>query len=343
MPRVEPVRVIHLPTQSTIPRFEVAGPVIAGDLAIVASSQFGFTALDYHTGTIAWTKPSGSRIAPPIVVDDLAYLIGECTAHVDVPRDHDLLGCMRIVTLATGTDRAYIAVHGPTRAFAASAGTQDMWRHDRKIRWRRGETAVAIDLVTGVASPADPKAPPIAITFKGKTWNIERTEERIFAKVDGKEVWTTQHPYSVLVGAVWMRDQSPMVRVLRVGPFGGIPEVNVLDVDATGSLHGTAAFPVPGIQLLGYGIGAIGDTVLAVRLDKSIQRDFIAGYANNALLMWVYPLPEQLRPDPVGVAVAPGAVVVFHDGDSVTILPELSAPPTAPGAGASGSSQNPAP
>ena len=57
MPHVEPVRVIHLPTQSTIPRFEVAGPVIAGDLAIVASSQFGFTALDYRTGTIAWTMP----------------------------------------------------------------------------------------------------------------------------------------------------------------------------------------------------------------------------------------------------------------------------------------------
>ena len=37
-------------------------------------------------------------------------------------------------------------------------------------------------------------------------------------------------------------------------------------------------------------------------------------------------------PDPVGVAIAPDAVVVFHDGDTLTILPELSAPPTAPGA-----------
>ena len=54
--------------------------------------------------------------------------------------------------------------------------------------------------------------------------------------------------------------------------------------------------------------------------------------AANMLLMWVYPLPHQPRPDPVGLAVTSDAVVVFHDGDTLTILPELSAPPTAPGA-----------
>jgi hypothetical protein len=48
--------------------------------------------------------------------------------------------------------------------------------------------------------------------------------------------------------------------------------------------------------------------------------------------MYVYPLPEVPRADPVGVAVAPDAVLVFHDGDAFTVLPELSSPPTAPGA-----------
>jgi hypothetical protein len=56
----------------------------------------------------------------------------------------------------------------------------------------------------------------------------------------------------------------------------------------------------------------------------------------------VYALPEQPRADPIGVAVAPDAVIVFHDGDTLTILPELSAPPTAPGA-ARAPSQNPTP
>jgi hypothetical protein len=60
------------------------------------------------------------------------------------------------------------------------------------------------------------------------------------------------------------------------------------------------------------------------------------------MVMWVYPLPEQPRPDPVGVAVAPDAVIVFHDGDTFTVLPELSAPPTAPGAGRA-PSRNPTP
>jgi len=44
------------------------------------------------------------------------------------------------------------------------------------------------------------------------------------------------------------------------------------------------------------------------------------------------PLPQQLRGDPVGLAIASDAVIVFRDGDTLTVLPELSAPPTSPGA-----------
>ena len=41
--------------------------------------------------------------------------------------------------------------------------------------------------------------------------------------------------------------------------------------------------------------------------------------------------PESLL-DALAADRAPEAVVVFHDGDLVTVLPPLSAPPTAPGA-----------
>ena len=122
----------------------------------------------------------------------------------------------------------------------------------------------------------------------------------------------------------------------------GAHEIHLFDVDATGSLHATAARPTPGIALLGWGTSSIGDAAIAVRMDRSIRRDFVVGYAANAMLMWVYPLPEVPRADPVGVAVAPEAVIVFHDGDTVTILPELSAPPTAPGASRA-PSENPTP
>jgi hypothetical protein len=80
----------------------------------------------------------------------------------------------------------------------------------------------------------------------------------------------------------------------------------------------------------------------SIRLDTSLERDVVVGWAANALLMWAWPLPEVKRADPVGVAVAPDAVLVFHDGDTFTVLPELSAPPTSPGA-TSGSSKNPTP
>ncbi|MCX5745171.1 MAG: hypothetical protein NT062_22015, partial [Proteobacteria bacterium] len=113
MPHVDPVRVIHLPTQATVPRFDVAGPVIAGDLAIVASSQFGFVAVDWRTGALAWSKPAGARIAPPIVVGRTAFLLGECTAPATIPDGRDLLGCLRVVTFS-GTEQAYLAVHGPS-------------------------------------------------------------------------------------------------------------------------------------------------------------------------------------------------------------------------------------
>lgn len=123
-----------------------------------------------------------------------------------------------------------------------------------------------------------------------------------------------------------------MVRVSNVGRFGGMAEMSLFDIDATGSLHGTVAFPVPGIGINGHGIDSVGDAALAIQLDRSLDHHFIVGYAANALLMWVYPLPVVQRPDPIGIAVAPDAVVVFHDGDTLTVLPELSAPPTAPGA-----------
>jgi hypothetical protein len=133
-----------------------------------------------------------------------------------------------------------------------------------------------------------------------------------------------------------------MIRVANVGTFGGRAELNLLDIDATGSLHGQAAFPVPALSLLGFAASPVGDVAIAVRLDASLRRDFIVGYAANALLMYVYPLPGVPRADPVGVAIAEDAVVAFHDGDTVTVLPELSTPPTAPGAPRA-PSQNPTP
>ncbi|MGN6109962.1 MAG: hypothetical protein ACTHU0_32955 [Kofleriaceae bacterium] len=335
-PRIDPARVIALPARPDVPRFDVGGPVLAGDLAVVSSSQFGFIGADWRRGAIAWTKPAGAHVAPPAVRGGELVLIGDCLAPPAIPEGQLLLGCLRIVS-PTGVDRLHAAIRGraDTRAFAASAGTQSVWVDgDGGIRWRRGEHAVAIDPLTGAARPASATPPPIAFRYRDRAWSIAHDDGRIVGRNEGKRpAWSTEHEYSALVGLVWTPEGSPLVRVANLGAFAGMPELHLIDIDATGSLRGMVAKPVPAIGLLGWGTSTIGDAAIALRMDTSIQHDFIAGYAANAMLMWVFPLPEIPRADPVGIALAPDAVVVFHDGDTLTILPELSAPPTAPGAG----------
>ncbi|MBA3396213.1 MAG: hypothetical protein H0T89_26520 [Deltaproteobacteria bacterium] len=347
-PHAEPARVIAIPTRTDVPRFDVGGPVIVGDLAIISSSQFGFAAVDYRRGTIAWSKPAGLHVAPPLLAhgqgdSSSIVLVGECLSPPAIADTDALLGCLRVVT-PTGADQAYIAIRGKPREvepFLAAVGLQSLWSAgDHAVRWRRGEAAVTIDLMTGIARPASIEPPPIVVEYRDRRWEIRQVDGRIVAS--GKPAWRTEHPYTAVLGPVWLPEQSPALRVVHLGAFSGTPEVRLLDMDATGSLRAAIARPTPGISLLGWGIAPAGDAAIAVRMDRSIQRDFVVGYAANAMLMWVYALPEVPRADPVGVAVAPDAVVVFHDGDTLTILPELLAPPTSPGAGR-GSSQNPTP
>jgi hypothetical protein len=247
-----------------------------------------------------------------------------------------------------------MAIRGKPAAvepFAAEAGAEALWPGgDRALRWRRGERAVTVDLVTGAAAPTAALAPPpVVIEHKGRRWEIEREAGadggKIFARArrGGPIAWSTENRYTALLGAVWQQDAFPMIRIATLAGDDGRPaRVRVIDMDASGSLRTASARGVPGIALLGWGASPVGDVALAVRLDRSLRRDFIAGYAVSAQLLWVYPLPDVPRPDPVGVAVAPDAVVVFHDGDTLSILPALSVPPTAPGAGRA-PSRNPTP
>ena len=341
LPLVDPVRVIMLPVRPDVPRFDVGGPVIAGDVAVISSSQIGFAAVDWRRGTLAWTKPAGLHVAPPIVKGGSAILIGDC---INPPEVADtLLGCLRVVTQA-GTDESYAAIHGAhLEPFVAEPGPQQVWLDgERAVRWRRGNRAVAIDLITGVARPAAIEPPPIHVVYRTHAWDITHTDGRIVAREHGKIAWQTKRTYTELLGAVYLAELGPMIRAMNIGAFGGLAELNLLDIDATGSMHGQAAFPVPAISALGHAIDAVGNTAIAVRKDATLRHDFVVGYAANALMMYVYPLPEIPRADPVGVAVAPDAVIAFHDGDTVTVLPELSAPPTAPGAPHE-PSQNPTP
>jgi hypothetical protein len=333
LPAIEPERVIALPTRAGVPRFTIGGPVLLGDLAVVSSSQFGFVAVDFRRGQLAWSKPAGSHVAPPIVIDGKLVLISACLTPPQIPDDEQLLGCIRVVT-KEGADEAYLAIRGKqATGFARSMGVSRIWKSGPdRVTWRRDDAAVTIDLLTGVARPAPADDPPLVVRHAERTWEIRRTDDGIITAT-GKPSWQTEGSYGPLLGAVYIPEQSPMVRVASTIMHEGKPELLLFDIDATGSLHGQVSMsPVPGIGVIGHGISTVGDVAIAVRLDTSLRRDYIAGYAANALLMWTYALPDVPRPDPVGIAIAHDAVVVFHDGDTLTVLPELSAPPTAPGA-----------
>jgi len=328
--RVEPVRQIALPARTGEPRFDVGGPVVVGDVAVVASSQFGFLGVDWRAGHVAWTKPAGAHVAPPVAIGGSFVLIGECL-NAQAVKD-TLLGCLRVVTPA-GADQGYLAIHGKdVEAFALEPGDQHVWASgEHAVAWTRGEQAVTVDLMTGAATKAAGGQQPIVVKDKDRAWSVTQDDEG-HIRAEGKPSWQSSQEYTKVLGAVYLPGQGPMVRAIRAGAFAGHPEIDVFDIDATGSMHGTVARPAPGIGVIGSAIDGVGDAALAVRLDTSLERDYVAGYAANGLLMWVWPLPRQPRPDPVGLAIASDAVVVFHDGDTFTVLPELSAPPTAPGA-----------
>lgn len=341
--KVEPLRIVALPARVNTPRFDVGGPAITNGIAVVASSQFGFVAVDYLQGKVLWSKPSGLHVAPPVAHANTFVLVGEC---LQPPEAKDqVLGCMRVVT-PTGGDLSYLAIHGAKDVgeFAMEPGTQKLWVvDDHTLLWRRGERAVRVDQLTGLAVATPAIDPPLEVAYKDRLWQIVHDDGGIIrATQKGKPAWKTERSYTEVLGAVYLPGQAPMVRVSNTGRYGGSPELLLMDIDATGSMHGQVAFPVPGIGLSGHAIDSIGDVALAVQLDTSLDHHFIVGYAANALLMWVYPLPRVQRPDAIGLAVAPDAVVAFHDGDTLTVLPELSAPPTAPGA-ARVPSENPTP
>ena len=343
-PRVEAVRTIELSaSKPDHPRFDVGGPVIAGDLALVSSSQLGFVAVDHARGQIAWRKPAGLHVAPPLVHESSIVLVGDCAFPPQIEPTETLLGCLRVVT-TTGSDQAYIAIRGEPRdvaAFAAEKGPQQLRSTgERSVWWKRGEQAVTIDVLSGIARPSPADDPPIAITYRGKRWQIRQDDEgRIVAT--GAVPWQTEHAYTDIAGVVWF-DGSPLLRVVNLGAFANTPEVRVFDMDATGSLRATFARPVPGIAALAHAVAASGETAVVVRVDRSLARDVVAAYTPTALLVYVHALPVRKRVDPVGVAVTDDAVVVFHDGESLTVLPAVSTAPT-PAAATGGVSQNPTP
>jgi hypothetical protein len=337
LPIAEPVLTVAIPARPDVPRFDVHGPVLTGDVAVVAASPLGFAAVALPAGRVIWTRPAGARVAPPLVTSGAVILVGDCPDDVASPDGELLLGCLLQVDAARGADLGAAIIRGTradVEAFATATGPSRLRAvpGTAAIRWQRGERAVEVALATGTATPAAPIADRVELVYRGETWRWSVDDEALVAR-DGsdRERWRFGRRVAAIAGAFGAEPpQVPVVRAVVAATRDGRGAFTIIDIDGTSGSLGSAAHAVPGIQILASAFGPRGVTVLAVRLDSSLTRDYIAAFDGNGLLLWVWPLPEQPRPDAIGVAVDESRVVVFHDGDRLSVLPLAWENPTAP-------------
>lgn len=338
LPRTRPLRILELPARLDRPRFDVHGPVLLPDepeLAVVATSQLGFHAVSWRTGKVAWSRAGGAHVAPPVVLPGGdVVLLGDCAVAPDL--EEPVLGCARVVS-ASGADRSDGVVVGPPAlaARAAAPGPQRAWALDeRHVAWQRGEHALTLELPAGRARAGAPPPPPVRVRHGDLELAITLDDDgqlrahRVGGR--GELVWQGLASFTALLAVVPARGHdSPMLRLARpssvrsVGASSSGSAFDVLDIDALTGTGGQAATPAPGIQILASASGPRQSAAMVVRLDRSLRRDYVIAYTSTAHVAWVYPLPEALRPDPVGLAVAADAVLVFHDGDTLTVLPPI--------------------
>jgi len=333
LPTASPAFTATIEARPDVPRFDVAGPVLFGDVAVVASSAAGFVAVELGGGRTLWTRVAGLHVAPPAADGTAAVLVGECADPVASSDDDVLLGCLTRIDPARGADLGASIVRGArgaTDAFAAATGTQRLRADAGALVWQRGDAAVRID-AEGRATPAPAVPDRVELRYRGATWRWGIEDEVLVARTGDREAWRLGRRVAAVVGAFGAEPpQVPVLRVVGGGQRDGRGAFSLLDLDGLQGGLGAASHSVPGIQVLAHAFGPGGITVLAVRLDRALTRDYIATFDGNGLLLWVWPLPEQPRPDDVGLAVDGTRVVVFHDGDRLSVVPLAWEMPTAP-------------
>lgn len=328
LPWVDATRIIKLPLRADQPRFDVVGPILFGDLAVVGSSQFGFAAVRWRDGTTAWTKPAGLHVAPPLIVDDNLLLLADCVKPPTIDESQELLGCLRTLN-RSGNDLSFAAVVAtPALAsqFAGTTGPSRLWAISAsRIAWQRGDVVIEFDPLAPLAKRSTASPPAVTATVNNVALTFAHTDEAVVAlDSKGKEQWRVGGRFAAVLGIVrGAAHEAPMLRVARIGTrFNPRGEIDLLDIDATGSRHGQAAFPTPGIALLGSAVAADGACALASRVDTSLTHDVVVAYDAQARQRWVFALPEIPRADPVGLAITNDAVVAFYDGDTLAVLPK---------------------
>ncbi|HPH70332.1 MAG TPA: hypothetical protein PLF40_31495, partial [Kofleriaceae bacterium] len=206
LPWISATRLIKVPVHADQPRFDVVGPVVVGDLAVVGSSQFGFAAIRWSDGSTAWTKPTGLHLAPPLVLDDNVLLIADCAKAPVIDESQVLLGCLRTVS-GTGNDLSLAAIVAPpelAEAFAGTTGPSRVWAiAPTKIAWQRGDVTLEFDPLAPRAKRSAATAPSITATINKVALTFKQTDEAVLALDDkGKEQWRVGGRFAAVLGIV---------------------------------------------------------------------------------------------------------------------------------------------
>ncbi|HTJ45043.1 MAG TPA: hypothetical protein VL463_23205 [Kofleriaceae bacterium] len=356
LPSASPWRIAELPISApTAAPVASYGPLVIDQIAIVATSRAGFVAIDLTTANVMWSRPAGPRVAPPAADGVRAVLAGDCaTQPRPVAAGEIALGCYDVVDPANVADERGGFVHGAKKVVAAFDEASGVERTtitgDGAFLWRRGDRAIRVDLATGAATPANitDVTDHVDLTYGGAHWTYTLEGETLLGAVDGAIKWKTPTAGAVLVGA--FNDTPPRIPLVRLagrgrprtdpprngGRHGGNPprptRLLLLDIAGTDGQLGQVSHSFPGASAMSSAFGAGGATIVAIRLDDSAMRDYIATFDGNGLMTWTWPLPEPPgaapRASPPQLAITNDGWVVALFDDRVAILPLVSTSPT---------------
>jgi hypothetical protein len=337
MPKARPRWTVTLDA-APVPAIDVHGPILVGDAALVAGSAIGITGIDTKTGTILTRRAAAGSVGIAPIDDERALAIGNCTDAIKPPRGDALVGCYVVMDahheavygagsiVAPAKDAAQLG-GGATTLFVAAGPPRLVFvgRDDPDAPWLRFVLAdpprgeVPAEAIEPRDVPTGARAPHVSLPA-GQLWVVDDVLEVRHHDPDALSNRSSVMNVAAAPGALHALDDD-RVRAFRLVPGERAIQPAIID-PSTLALDdlGTA---VPGIDLLAAAHGAKGYAV-AVRLDTSLTNDYIAAFTVDGTLSYAYPLPPPPsggRALPVGIAMTDDAVVVFHDGTTVSALP----------------------
>jgi hypothetical protein len=335
--RAHPRWQLRLDVDPVTPAFDVHGPIAVGDVAVVAGSAIGVVGVDVVRGQRRFHRPRTGRIAPPVAVgNDRILVVGDCARPVDVATEQALVGCYEVLDAATeavhgaGTviaaraDAARIGV-GPTR-LAVADGVVWLARDAGAVRWTLGDPPRGEALAAAAPRRDRPASAPEPWASVGDgdarvdVWSVDDVLELRHHDPSVLSSRSAIASFATAPGSLHPVGEDE-VRGFHLPPT--VAAIQPAVVHARSVSWRAVGTPVPGIQLLAAAHGP-GGFAVAVRLDASLGRDYVAAYAADGAVAWVYPLPPPAPPGrglPVGLVWTDGAIVVFFDGAVVAGLP----------------------